>query len=143
MRVIILAAGQGTRLRPYTNDRPKCMVELLGKPLLHRQLEVLRAAGINDVALVGGYCAEGLHAEGVEVVLNPRYAQTNMVATLFCAEALMVPGQDLLIAYGDIIYEPRVLEAVLQGDAQLSVAIDRQWRRFWEIRIENPLADAE
>jgi choline kinase len=143
MRAIILAAGQGTRLRPYTNDRPKCMVELLGKPLLHRQLEVLRAAGIHDVALVGGYCAEGLLAEGVEVVLNPRYAQTNMVSTLFCAEALMVPGQDLLIAYGDIIYEPRVLEAVLQGDAPLSVAIDRQWRRFWEIRMENPLADAE
>lgn len=45
MRAIILAAGQGTRLRPYTNDRPKCMVELLGKPLLHRQLEVLRAGG--------------------------------------------------------------------------------------------------
>ncbi len=143
MRAIILAAGQGTRLRPYTNDRPKCMVELLGKPLLHRQLEVLRAGGVDKVALVGGYCASGLQADDIEVVLNPRYAQTNMVSTLFCAEALMSEGEDLLIAYGDIVYEPRVLEAVLRSDAQLSVAVDRQWRRFWEIRMENPLADAE
>jgi len=62
MRVIILAAGQGTRLRPFTDDRPKCLVELHGRPLLHRQLDVLRAAGLNDIALVGGYradCLEG------------------------------------------------------------------------------------
>lgn len=143
MQVIILAAGQGTRLRPYTDDRPKCMVELLGKPMLHRQLDVLRASGLNDIALVGGYCASGLQADGIEVVLNPRYAETNMVSTLFCAESLMQEGQDLLIAYGDIVYEPRVLEAVLQSNAPLCVAVDRQWRRFWEIRMDNPLADAE
>lgn len=143
MQVIILAAGQGTRLRPYTDDRPKCMVELLGKPMLHRQLDVLRAQGLNNIAVVGGYCVAGLQADNVEVVLNPRYAETNMVSTLFCAEALMQEGQDLLIAYGDIIYESRVLESVLQSEAGLSVAVDRQWRRFWEIRMENPLADAE
>lgn len=143
MQVIILAAGQGTRLRPYTNDRPKCMVELVGKPLLHRQLDVLRSCGLNDIALVGGYCADGVQAGGIDVVLNERYAETNMVSTLFCAEALMQEEQDLLIAYGDIIYEPRVLQAVLQNNAPLSVAIDRQWRRFWEIRMDNPLADAE
>lgn len=143
MRAIILAAGQGTRLRPYTNDRPKCMVELLGKPMLHRQIEVLRAAGVNDITLVGGYCASGLKADGVDVVLNPRYAETNMVSTLFCAESVMTDGEDLLIAYGDIVYESRVLESVLRNDGQLSVAVDLQWRRFWEIRMENPLADAE
>lgn len=143
MRAIILAAGQGTRLRPHTNDRPKCMVELLGKPMLHRQLEVLRGAGVSDIVLVGGYCSTGLQADGTKVVLNPRYAETNMVTTLFCAEALMQEGQDLLIAYGDIVYEPRVLDAVLHSQAPLSVAVDLDWRRFWEVRMENPLADAE
>ena len=46
MKAIILAAGQGTRLRPYTNDRPKCMVPLQGRPLIEHQLGVLRGAGI-------------------------------------------------------------------------------------------------
>ena len=113
MRVIILAAGQGTRLRPYTNDRPKCLVELDGKPMLYRQLDVLRAAGLNDIALVGGYHAECLQLPDIEVLLNPRFAQTNMVSTLFCAEQWMKDGEDLLIAYGDIVYEPRVLDLSL------------------------------
>jgi choline kinase len=143
MRVIILAAGQGTRLRPFTDDRPKCLVELHGRPLLHRQLDVLRAAGLNDIALVGGYRADCLEGQGVEVLHNPRFASTNMVSTLFCAQEWMVDGEDLLIAYGDIIYEQSVLESLLATDAPLAISIDREWRRFWEIRMENPLSDAE
>jgi choline kinase len=143
MRVIILAAGQGTRLRPFTNDRPKCLVELQGRPLLHRQLEVLHSAGLTDIALVGGYRADCLEGHGVKVLHNPRFAETNMVSTLFCAQEWMVEGEDLLIAYGDIIYERSVLNSVLTTDAPLAIAIDREWRRFWAIRMDNPLADAE
>ena len=141
--VIILAAGKGTRLRPYTADRPKCMVELCGKPMLHRQLEVLRGAGLKNIVLVSGYRADRLDAPGISLVPNPRYAETNMVTTLFCAEPHMIPGQDLLVVYGDIVYEPRVLETVLRSQAPLSIAVDRQWRRLWEARMDAPLDDAE
>ncbi|AQT93338.1 MULTISPECIES: NTP transferase domain-containing protein [Pseudomonas] len=143
MRVIILAAGQGTRLRPFTDDRPKCLVELNGRPLLHRQLEVLRAAGLTEIALVGGYRADCLEGQGVEVLHNPHFATTNMVSTLFCAQDWMVDGEDLLIAYGDIVYELSVLESLLATDAPLAISVDREWRRYWEIRMENPLSDAE
>lgn len=143
MRVIILAAGQGTRLRPYTDSIPKCMVELAGKPLLHHQLEVLRDAGLHKILLVGGYCAERLNAEGVEIELNPKFATTNMVSTLFCAEEWMLKGEDLIIAYGDIIYEPKVLQSLLAADAPMAISVDRQWQRLWEARMEDPLKDAE
>lgn len=143
MRVIILAAGQGTRLRPLTDDRPKCLVELNGRALLHRQLDVLRAAGLHDIAVVGGYRADCLEGQGVEVLHNPNFATTNMVTTLFCAHEWMVDAEDLLIAYGDIVYEPSVLESLLATDAPLAISIDREWRRFWELRMENPLSDAE
>lgn len=143
MRVIILAAGQGTRLRPYTDSIPKCMVELAGKPLLHHQLKVLRDAGLSKILLVGGYCAERLNAEGVEIELNPKFATTNMVSTLFCAEEWMQEGEDLIIAYGDIIYEPKVLQSLLAADAPIAISVDRQWQRLWEARMEDPLKDAE
>ena len=57
MKVIILAAGQGTRLRPYSDNIPKCMVEMAGKPLLLHQLDSMKACKISmdDVAIVGGY----------------------------------------------------------------------------------------
>ncbi len=143
MKAIILAAGQGTRLRPHTDDKPKCMVELAGKPLLHRQLDTLRSVGIERILLVGGYRADRLDTNGVELVINPRYAKTNMVSTLFCAEGWMTPGQDLLIAYGDILYEPRVVQTLIEFDAPIVVSVDRQWRKLWESRMDDPLSDAE
>lgn len=143
MKTIILAAGQGTRLRPHTDDKPKCMVELAGKPLLHRQLEALRSIGIERILLVGGYRADRLDAKGVELATNPRYAETNMVSTLFCAEDWMIPGEDLLIAYGDIVYEPRVVQSLIDTDAPIAISVDRQWQRLWESRMDDPLNDAE
>ena len=55
----------------------------------------------------------------------------------------MDEGQDLLVCYGDIVYEDRVLSSLLAVDAPITVMIDRQWLRYWRIRLENPLTDAE
>src|SRR5882757_5179513 len=92
MRMIILAAGQGTRLRPLTDDRPKCLVELCGRPLLQWQIDTARSAGIRDIVVIGGYRHELLKAYDVELVLNPDFASTNMVRTLFRARDLFGPG---------------------------------------------------
>lgn len=143
MKVIILAAGMGSRLRPYTNDRPKCMVPLAGKPMLHRQLHVLREAGLNDITLVGGYKSECLHAGDARVLLNPLYDCTNMVATLFCAREQMTNGEDLLITYGDIVFESEVLQKVLGTEGDVTLGADLHWRRLWENRMDDPLSDAE
>jgi L-glutamine-phosphate cytidylyltransferase len=142
-RTIILAAGQGTRLRPFTDTRPKCMVELFGAPLIHHQLAVLRACGLEDIVVVNGYLRAALEAPDTRPVHNPDYDRTNMVASLFCAEAEMPTDRDLLIAYSDILYEPRVLQTLLANDAPLAIAADRGWRKLWQARMANPLADAE
>jgi len=143
MKVIILAAGQGTRLRPYTDDRPKCMVELAGCPILHHQLAVLRQAQPDEIILVGGYESDQLDIPGVSLLHNFRYDQTNMVSTLFCAGEHMQAGEDLLITYGDIVFEKRVLDAVLECDGEVVLGADLDWRRLWELRMDDPLSDAE
>lgn len=143
VKAVILAAGQGTRLRPLTNDRPKCMVELQGKPLIDHQLEVLRHAGITDLHVVAGYLADRLDRPGVTKHLNANYATTNMVHTLFCAAGLLTGDTDLVISYGDIVYEARVLEALLACDAPLCLAVDLEWHAYWQSRMPDPLADAE
>lgn len=145
MKVIILAAGQGTRLRPYTNDRPKCMVELKGKPLLHYQLEAIEACGIekHDIALAAGYLQEALVATGIKQYRNDLYATTNMVTTLFSAENFMQEGEDLIISYGDIVYKPEVFEKLLATKGDLVVVADLNWYDLWKIRMDEPLDDAE
>lgn len=142
-RAVILAAGRGTRLGPAGLDKPKCLIELCGRSLLDRQLAVLKACGIQEIALISGYKAEQLASRGHQVILNPRYAETNMVASLFCAEDWFKGGGDLIVAYGDIVYERRVLDALLASKDPVAVVVDRGWREYWQARFENPLSDAE
>lgn len=139
----ILAAGQGTRLRPYTDQIPKCLVQLAGRSLLERQAQALREAGVEELTVITGYRAAEIEALGHPTVHNPDFATTNMVASLFCAQERMVGTADLLIVYGDLVFEPRIARAVLAADAPVATAVDRSWHRCWSLRMEDPLADAE
>ena len=143
VKSVLLAAGQGTRLRPYTDKQPKCMVPLADVPLLTYQRAVLRQAGVRDITIVAGYQASVIPVEDDRVVMNPRYDQSNMVTTLFCAPDVFDGSADVLIAYTDIVYEPRVLEALLACDASVAVTVDTNWQAYWQTRMENPLTDAE
>lgn len=143
MRAIILAAGEGTRLRPHTLDRPKCLVELAGRPLLEHQIDALETAGIDDITIVTGYRAEQIARYARPTRHNAAYATTNMVASLMAAADLLDGREDVLIAYSDIVYEPRVVIELCRCPAALCTTVDRQWLRLWRLRCENPLADAE
>ena len=136
-----MAAGEGTRLRPYTLDRPKCMVEIDGVSLIDRQLSVLQSESITDIIMVGGYKSNMLVREGVKLMVNPRYYETNMVWTLFCVEEEL--KGDLLICYGDIVYSRKILQTVMASKADIAVTIDKEWEGYWRARNENPLDDAE
>ena len=141
MKALILAAGEGVRLRPYTLDRPKCMVEIGGKSLLERQLAVMETEGIDPVILIGGYRSEMLHRFEVPVRVNPRYFETNMLWTLFCAEPDL--EGELIVSYGDIVYSRENLRALKESAADIAVVIDLDWESYWRSRNEDPLADAE
>lgn len=143
MKAIIVAAGTGSRLRPYTDSVPKCMVNIVGRPMIERQLETLKTLGIDDVTIIGGYRSEVLESLGLDLVLNPRFDKTNMVSTLFCAEDRMRAGEDLLILYGDIVYEPRVLRKLVECEGDVCITADAQWERVWRLRMDDPLQDAE
>ena len=149
MKVIILAAGQGTRLRPLTDDRPKCMVEVSGKSLLNRQLETMYTCGIHeeDIYILTGYKKEALtsYMENTKInfINNDAYESTNMVCTLMCAEKVMQKEEDILISYGDIIYTPEVLQRLMDTTKDMSVVVDNGWYEYWAERCENPLDDAE
>ncbi len=145
MKVIILAAGQGTRLLPLTEHCPKCMVEYNGKALLHRQLDTLINYGIDrrDIALATGYKREAIVAPMITQYYNKRFASTNMVTTLFSAEQFMNPDEDLIISYGDIIYSDGVLKSLIDTEGDIVIVADSKWHDLWSLRMQNPLEDAE
>lgn len=143
IKAVVLCAGRGTRLRPRTNDRPKCMVELGGQTILDHQRWVFAHAGVDEVHVVGGHCADTIPTDGLRVHVNRDYAHTNMVWSLFVAEELWGGDADVIVSYGDIVYSPAVLRAVVDHEASVAVSIDRCWRSYWSERMEDPLQDAE
>lgn len=143
MRALVLAAGRGSRLAPLTDDRPKCLVELAGASLLGHQFATLHSQNITNIAVVVGHRGECVAALGLHTIFNPDYESSNMVYTLFCARDLMAGDTDLVIAYGDIVYEAQVLRALMDCGSPICVAVDREWRRYWELRMADPLSDAE
>jgi choline kinase len=142
-RALILAAGQGTRLRPLTNNKPKCLVPLNGKTLLQRQTETLKGAGIANIHIATGYRADQIVKLGYSTSFNSKFEQTNMVESLFSAMDFIKQEGDLIVAYGDIVYESNNLEELLACDDEISLMIDKNWRELWGLRLENPLDDAE
>ncbi len=149
MKVIILAAGQGTRLRPLTDDRPKCMVEVNGKSMIERQLDVMRGCGIKDedITIVAGYRSDVLIKKflntDIRVIKNEQFETTNMVCSLMCAGNRMKAEEDIIVSYGDIIYDETVFRSILSAQDTMSVIVDDGWYEYWSERCENPLDDAE
>lgn len=136
---IILAAGMGTRLGKYTKDLPKCMLNFLEKPLLERQIETLRISGIDDITVVKGYQGEVIKAN-VEFRENSLYSSTNMAESLSCARDKF---GDTIICYGDIIYESRLVQSLLESKGDVGVLVDDDWIPYWQARLDNWREDAE
>ena len=148
MKAIILAAGQGTRLRPLTNDRPKCMVEFNDKPIINHIIETMYHVGVSNIHIVTGYKSEVLREyfakEGEKKVMlhfNEEYDSTNMLYSLWCASDEF--NDDIIISYSDIIYSNDILQKLVDCQSKIAVTIDKDWRKLWELRMDDPLSDAE
>ena len=142
MKAIILAAGRGSRMKNLTDDRPKCLVELQGKALLDWQLTALREAGIEQAAIVTGYRRELFADRGLTEFHNPRWAETNMVSSLACAEKWL-QAETCIVSYSDIFYGAQAVKLLMENQAALAVTYDPNWLGLWKQRFGDPLVDAE
>ena len=141
MNAIILAAGEGKRLRSLTKNKPKCMIKLFGKSLLEWQIQNFLACKISDISIVTGYLGYKIKFSNINYFENSRYNLTNMVETLFCAKEKLMSST--IVSYGDIIYEKKVLKKLINATDELSVTVDLNWKKYWKMRFKDPLEDAE
>ncbi len=140
-RAVILAAGRGSRMGGLTSDQPKCMTELGGKTLVRHQLDALKGGGAEQCAIVRGYLADTFTLP-VAYFDNPRWAQTNMVASLVCAQPWLESGTTV-VSYSDIVYGPDSVARLMAAQGDIVITYDPHWRRLWELRFDEPLSDAE
>ncbi len=115
MQAVILAGGVGSRLEKLTNGKPKCLVEIGGRPLILHQLEALSDHGVGPVVMVVGYNHEAIRevvGRRVEYLVNERYRETNSLYSLWLARE-WVKGPFVLLN-GDLFFDPEVLARVLE-----------------------------
>jgi choline kinase len=142
MRAIILAAGRGSRMGSLGNERPKCLIELGGKPLIERQVAALRAGGIDEVGVVRGYRPEMIALPDITYFDNPRWAESNMVTSLAVAADWLHVGS-VIVSYADIFYRRELVRRLATAAGDLVISYDRNWRMLWSRRFADPLSDAE
>src|SRR5437879_5073240 len=142
MHAIILAAGRGSRLGALGDGRPKCLVELSGKPLVERQVAALGRCGVSEIGIVRGYRAHMIQLPGVTYFENPRWSETNMVASL-CAAAPWLRDGPVVVSYADIFFRHELVRALVDAQDDLAITYDPDWRTLWTRRFAEPLSDAE
>lgn len=137
---VLLAAGAGTRLRPLTDTRPKCLLEVGGRPLLDYQLEALMQYGIQDVLVVTGHAAEQIvrrYGKRVRTLHDPDYATTNNLHSFWAAREEFA-GRDLLCLHADLLFHPDILRPCFESDADVCVVLDRALvEETMKARVEN------
>lgn len=125
-----------------TDNSPKCLVKLGGRTLLEWQMSALRGAGIERTAIVTGWQGGQLAARGAELFENPRWAETNMVMSLACAEPWL-QADVCIVSYSDIFYPVAAVSALSRAAGDIAITYDPNWLELWSRRFPDPLADAE
>ena len=142
MKVVVLAAGRGSRLQNITYDRPKALIDINGKSILQRQIECFEQADLSDLIVVTGYLSKKICDLGMKTVHNDDWKNTEILSSLLVVDEFL-SSSDCIICYGDIIFELDVVKKLQSCDADFCVAYDRNWQNLWQKRFENPLDDAE
>jgi choline kinase len=141
MKVILLAAGRGSRMKNLTETMPKCFMELNGRKLFDWQLDAMRSVGLDDIIVARGYKKECLSGDFI-VVDNDRWSETNMVGTLLCASQYL-EKEVCIVSYADIVYHPEILKKLKAKTSDIVITYDTLWYDLWSLRFEDPLSDAE
>ena len=131
-RAVIVAAGMGRRLNPYTDQMPKCLVPVRGKPMLTRALDHFRAHGLSDFVVVRGYLADVLEQRKAELEprtcassRTPAYQTNNILQSLFRAEPEL--HQPFVFTYSDIVFASDVMTKLMAAEGDICLVVDRDY----------------
>lgn len=129
MKAVLLAAGLGTRLRPITNEVPKCMVPVNGMPIIEKQILNLVDNGVNDIYVVAGYKREVLKAflnrkyPFVHVIENEAYDTTNNMFSLYMTMNY-VRNSDFILMNSDVFHDANIEAGLINSHEANMIACE-------------------
>jgi phosphoenolpyruvate phosphomutase len=124
---IILAASRGIELGGLTENIPKAMLNINGKPLVAKMIDLFHERGIKDISIVRGYKKEAFTFPNVSYFDNDDYASTGELVSLYKAKEKL--NNDCIITYGDILYRKFVLASLLDEEGEIVIVADANLER--------------
>jgi len=142
MKAVILAAGIASRLRPLTDNTPKCLLKINGKTLLQRTIDNFVENGITELLIVTGYLQQMIidfvtknyPQISIKFIENRDYSTTNNIYSLFLAEDF-VCGEDFILSDSDILFSKDIISALLADKSSNVLAMNRHELGEEEIKI--------
>lgn len=142
MRVIILAAGRGSRLKNLTEKKPKSLIKINKKTILQHQLDIYKKCGIKKIAIVTGYKKNLFNNLKVKKFNNKIWNRTNMVYSLIKAKNWL-ENYDCIVSYSDILIGEKTIQDLIKAKHKFTLPYNLNWKKNWKLRYSRPLSDLE
>ena len=147
MKGIIIAAGPAKRLRPLTDNLPKCMLPINGKPIIQNTIELFRKNGINDISVIRGWKGEKINFPNLTYFENDDFWNNNILHSLMFArpklEEAIKTKEEVVISYSDIFYNDVVVKSLVADKHDIAAIVDIDWQDYYEGRTSHPISEAE
>jgi len=143
MKVIILAAGASRRLGL---NQPKSLIKIMGTNLIEIQLNQLIKAGINpsDITIVTGFKYKDFEYLKVNQIFNNEYENSHQIKSILsCSNSIDFANEDILISYGDVLYESSIISKLLSSEFDITLPYLIEWRNIWSQRLDDYMSDIE
>jgi len=142
MKVIIIAAGMGSRLKEMTKYLPKPLLEIEnGKSIIQREIDTLREVGFEDIVIVRGYQKDKFTIPNIKYYDNDAYTENNILESLFYAEEAMEDG--FICTYADSVFSKDIFQRVLDAPYDICIGVEPNWKKRYESRNDHPTDEAE
>lgn len=125
-KAIVLAASRGEGFASLTDDKPKVMLPIGGKPLLRHLVDKFKKRGIDEITVVAGYKAESIDVQGIRLLVNQEHASTGELSSLVCAKGEF--SDDMVLSYGDLLFRSYILRDLTENKAAITVVVDSKQR---------------
>lgn len=141
MKAIIIAAGSAKRLGSQTKELPKGLLNINGKSILERQIEILKNNNIHEIIIITGPHKEKFKFKKIKYVEDLEYQKHDVLLSLMAARN-DIKG-DVITTYSDILFDDKILQQIIKSKADIGITTDLNWIQKYENRTEHPKSQAD
>ncbi len=140
MKVIIIAAGNATRLGELTEKKPKGLLEINGKSIIERQIELFKKNDIDEIFIITGPIKE-FGISNISYIEDIHYQDHDVLGSLMESETVF--NGKLITSYSDILFEEKIFEQFLDFSGDIGIPIDLNWEKNYVDRTLHPKSEAD